>query len=85
MQQASAERARRQQQARWQALSLRAVQLHEDAKKMVSELHKGWTWVEAAEGEERERREEKWLKRLGKYERVSDELRETERALRDVG
>lgn len=84
MQRASEEAARRRQQAAWQANALRAVQLNERIKMQARKLTEGWQWVDAAEGdEERERRETLWITKLHRYERDVDELRETERTLRE--
>lgn len=83
MQEASSGAARRKGQAAWQARALRAVQLHSRVTHSAQALHKGWAWVDRAEGAEREQREATWLERLAQYERDVNELRETERALRD--
>lgn len=84
MQQQSQDRARRLAQSRYNVRLSAALECHEKAKKLASGLHKGWSWVEQAEGEERERREAKWLERLTEYERQVNEVQKIERELRDM-
>lgn len=83
MQRATSDAARRRKQAEWQATMLRALQLRSRVTHSARKLEEGWTWVDAAEGQEREKREDIWLRKLARYERDVDELREAERTLRD--
>lgn len=84
MQQASADVARKREQARWMGRMEVCMELREQGQRQAAKLRKGWEWVDKAEGEERERRESKWIAELREYEGVMRRLQEAERDLREL-
>lgn len=84
MQQASADVARKREQARWMGKMEVCLELREQGQRQAEKLRRGWEWVDKADGEERERREQKWIDGLREYERVMRRLQEAERDLREL-